>query len=371
LKYLNDTMAMELTKHMAAGVSVDYHVATQAAPNNTKGTADNEVAVREVELWPLVGAFMGNYSVWSEIDASPNVAVSRNTATAPGADTPAGGGVNLSQADLRYVYGNQDSFLNFRIGMIAPEGYGASDQWIDDGSLPSFDALTPNYNQDTLATPLGAMNTPQLGAEIGWNYKLSTFLTAGVYNGYDGANGSYSNVQSTVTPAMHRQGRDFKFQVDELAGPVAITGAYYNGRIELLEPSNVNIWTNHYQQGRLYLTGFVVPAELDLFSGLALGRYEYVNSGSVIKAGNFNTRGAFFGANYYVLPKLTLAGHVDFFQHAYAVTTDKAAHPQNRAFTFIASVPFEHSLFNLHWIRNNGDVAGKTDDWRIEWRFLF
>ncbi|MGZ3717969.1 MAG: hypothetical protein ACXWR1_06625 [Bdellovibrionota bacterium] len=369
-----DNMAMELTKHLAAGVSVDYQVATQdsATPGSKKSVTDNEVAVREVEIWPLVGAFLGNFSAWSEVDYSPNVMQPRSSLTPTGATTPAAGGVALSMADLRYYKGNSSLFYSFRAGLIAPEGYGASDEWADDAALPLIDTQTGYFNEDTLATPLGAMNSPQLGAEFGVNYDLSTFLTLGAYNGLDGSNGAASGVQSTVIPAMNRHGRDLKAQLDQLFGQsVALTGVYYNGRIELLDPSNALVWNNNYSQERLYGTWFVVPSTLDFLAGGALGRHDYVNSGQAISSGRFSTNGWFAGLNWYVMPHLTLTGRFDMFRYATGVDSSPAVHPQGHGATLLASLPFENSIVDVHYVRTSSDILGGSDNYRLEWRFLF
>ena len=369
-----DNMAMELTKHLAAGVNVDYLVATQesATAGSKKSVTDNEVSVREVEIWPLVGAFLGNMGAWSEVDYSPSVMQPRGSQTPAGATTPAAGGIALSMADLRYYKGNADLFFSFRAGLMAPEGYGASDQWADDAALPSFETKTANYNEDTLVTPLGAMNVPQLGMEFGLNYNLSSFLTLGVYNGFDGSNGATSGVQSTLIPGMNRHGRDLKAQIDQFVGSsLALTGVYYDGRIELLDPSNQFVFANNFNQERLYLTYFALPGTVDLMGGGALSSNEYANSGDSASAGRFKSNGWFAGLNYYVMPHLTLGGHFDMFKYAYGVGSTPAIHPQAKGFTLIASVPFENTMIDLHYMKNASDVEGRSANYRLEWRFLF
>src|ERR1035437_2437746 len=78
-----DSRAMTFQEHMAAGINLDYEYVrkTPAGQNTRAETTDNQINVPEVEVWPLVGAFLGNFAAWSEIDATPT--------------TTAGGSVDL------------------------------------------------------------------------------------------------------------------------------------------------------------------------------------------------------------------------------------------------------------------------------------
>ena len=238
----NDAKALDLLKHLAVGVNVDYEWANNTPPPASgahTAMTSNQINVPEVSLWPLVGGFYGNYGVWTEIDATPA--------------TSGGGGVELSQADLRYVWGNEDLFFNFRAGLMAPEGFGASDQWLDDANIPVMDQLTPFYNQNTLAIPFGAMNVPELGAEIGLNYQRS-HLTFGLYNGFTGVNAT-STASTELTPALMAKNtglsKDWKLQLDQFIGDLgAVTAAYYAGVIQLMDPTgNTFPWFDHYNKG--------------------------------------------------------------------------------------------------------------------------
>ena len=136
----------------------------------------NGVNVPEAEIWPLVGAFFGNYATWVELDMVPDP-VPATTAGVAGTSTA---NVELSLADLRYVEGNQDFFYGLRAGLIArPRALALPDQWIDDGAIPLMDVLSAMHKAtgtDTLATPLGAMNQPQMGVEFQASWTKS-FLT--------------------------------------------------------------------------------------------------------------------------------------------------------------------------------------------------
>lgn len=376
-----ETANLNLLHHLAAGMNVDYNV-QKSHPTGDKETLDtNGIGVREVEIWPLVGSFYGNYGVWTEIDSSPNTVSPRSTPTAPGQTTAPQGGVALSLADLRYVTGTPDLFYSLRAGLIAPEGYGASDQWVDDGGIPFMDLLTPYLNQDTLAAPHGAMNSPQMGAELGLSLP-NTYLTLGSYGGFDGTNGYAGNTASTATPqqtnADSASSKDYKIQLDQFLfnDRFEFTAVHYDGRISLLEPqSNQMVWQDHYQQDRLYLTYIAAPGVVDLFAGAATGENQYVNPGTTDVAGTFQSTGQFVGLNWYALNHLTVSGHVDKF----VFNNEVAGIPSESANggTLMLSVPYQNNMFIFHYTRiDSGQtsgpaITGTIDDFRLEWRFLF
>ena len=347
-----DDQAMRLTEHFAVGTNVDYEVATSQGMNFN---------VPEVELWPIVGSFLGNYAAWTEVDAAVN------TTTASGRST---GGINLSQADLRFASGNQNFFINARGGMLTLEGYGASDQGIDDGNIPLFDQLSAQFNQDTLVLPLGANNTPQLGAELGVNMR-DTHFTLGVYNGFSGTNGlstlTQSSLSAGITNQPGRNTKDYKLQVDQFVGSrLALTAIYYNGRIPLLDPTNSLVWYDRFNASRLYATWSVAPNQVDILGGAAYGHHSYVNPGSTTIVGTFPTRGIFLGANYYVMPHLTLSGRVDYDQLNYSTVQPVKANGGS----LMVSLPYEYNIFVFHYSSTASDVSGVANDFRAEWRFL-
>ena len=369
-----DNRAASLANHISIGAGVDYHVAVEKALGGSAMSVDNEFDLREVALWPLIGAFLGNFAVWSEFDMSPQVAATpyRGPAgTGQGPTSSPSGDVSLSQADLRYVWGSPDSYINARVGFLAPEGFGASDQWIDDGAIALMDTQTAQFNGvDTLVTPLGPMQSSQTGMEIGANYKDSHF-TLGIMNGFDGTNGLENGVQSTATPGLmspERKGeKDYKAQFDQFIGDqFALTGVYYKGKVSLLDPGNTLVWQNNYSLERLYLTYLAIPNVVDLYAGAGTGTFDWVNTGNATVAGHFNSRGGFIGASYY-LENLTLSAHLDKFYYAYG----EPVSPKASQYTLMAGVPYENNIFIFHVIHTDSDIAGLSDDYRLEWRFLF
>jgi len=360
-----DNEALKVLLHLAVGVNADYQItdqqtpATQTAPASSEGLTANNFDMREAEIWPLVGGFFGNYGFWSEVDFTPSTVSN-------------GGGASLADTELRYIWGNADTFYSIRAGFIGAEGYGASDQWIDDGNIPLFDTLAAQYNGiNTLSIPLGAFNNPQLGFEFQGNLN-ETHFTAGIYNGFDGSNGLATNTQSTAAPQYMnpnaKGAKDYKAQVDQFLGDkFELTGVYYNGTTSLLDPTNSVVWVNNYALWRLYGTYAVVPNVVDALAGLAQGSYNYVNSGSNTVAGSFRNIGAFVGGNYYVQPHLTFSARYDYFNYAYGTTPA----PRAIAYVLMASLPYDNNIFVFHFNRTQDDIAGLSNDFRAEWRFLF
>lgn len=338
----NDEQSMNATNHMAVGVNVGYQYADSIAGNGVKTVSANGVSVPEVEFWPLVGGLFGNFGVWSEIDSSPS--------------TNTGGGIGIKLADVRYAAGTPDLFFNFRAGVIAPEGFGASDQWLDDGNIPLMDVLAANRNQNTMVSPFGAMNSPEEGVEVGANYK-SSHLTVGLYNGWTdvttNADGTLSQATSLQMASLKHndQGmRDYRIQLDQFVGDVgAITAGYYHGTVPLTLPqNNTTFWLDHFSQARLYLTAFAIPGKLDLFAGGAWGQSEFV-SDNPTPDGSFTSKGAFVGANYYVAQHLTLGGRVD--------RTEFSSDDSATGVSLQASLPYNNTIFIFHYNHSASSLA--------------
>ncbi len=371
-----DEASMDLLKHFVAGVNIDYNLVTQKpqgpgadqANTHAEGLTQNNFDVREAEIWPLVGGFFGNYGAWVELDMTPgSVPANTNTGMAGGSTAT----VALTLAEMRFVDGNQDFFYGIRAGIMGQEGYGASDQWIDDGAIPLFDTMPAVHSAtglNTLALPLGAMNIPQFGIEFAANWPTS-FLTLGIYNGYDGT--TLNNGTPQLNPAqMNTQGqasKDVKLQLDQMFDRFALTATYYNGRIALLDPTNTFPWQEWYQTGRLYGTFFMVPNVVDLMAGAAVGQYGFVEPGGNTISGYFNNVGTFAGANYYVKPHLTLSARLDYYQY----DTSASPRPVAQAASLLASLPYENNIWVFHLIRTEDTLNGLTNDFRAEWRFLF
>ena len=377
-----DNAAMDAIRHIAVGINVDFRIANETPSASTSNTKANGFSVREVEIWPATGAFLGNFGVWSELDMSPTV-VDRGGTASTGAKTT-GGKVQLGMADLRYVSGSPNSFFSVRAGLIAPEGYGASDQWIDDGQIPLMEQVSGFYNQQTLALPLGAMQTPQLGVELGYSTDTS-FVTFGIYNGLDGTVGDPSAGQApsaapTLTDPHSPNGHDYKVQYDQFIGNLfSFTGVYYNGRISLYsDPTNsASIpWDNHYQLSRAYLTYHAIPNQFEIYVGGANGSYEYVNTGNTAVAGKFRNDGAFIGSNWYVKPHLTLTLRLDTVTNA--LDTPIGTPKSSGHSTFVGvNLPYENNMWVIHYavlnstLNNDPLLDGEKRDFRAEWRFLY
>ena len=222
---------------------------------------------------------------------------------------------------------------------------------------------------DTLALPFGAMGQPQLGTEFGLNYKES-HLTLGFYNGFNGTSGQ-------LNPALTNQqmgiSKDFKAQLDQFIGDIgALTVAYYQGSIPLVDPSNTFTWLDHFNSERLYLTYFAIPGKLDLLAGAGIAGHEYVSTSSTTD-GTFASRGGFIGGIYYLFPHLNAALRYDFNEYNTTQTNRAIANGGS----IQLSAPYENNIFiasfnrSLSEIASNDIIAGLDNTFHVVWRFLF
>ena len=344
-----------LNRFFSAGINTDYEYVTNKPTGGAPSSVtSNQFNLPDLAIFPLVGGFLGNYGAFSEVDLSPEE----------------GGGASLAMAEARAIVGDKKLSATLRTGYLTGEGYGAGDQWIDDGNLPLLDTLPAQHNENTLTLPFGAMGPAELGAELGLNCHDS-FLTLGAYNGYDGSGGLSSGSESDLQPAFTNQDRknskDYRIQLDQMlwGDRAAFTLAWYTGAISLLDPSNKLRWLNSYSASRLYLTLNALPNTLELLAGGGDGRFKYVNSGSTAIAGHFHNRGYFLGFNYYAMTHLTLSARGDYYEYTRTGTPTAA-----RGYALMINIPFENNLFVLRFNNTSSDIDGLTRDFRIEWRLF-
>lgn len=361
-----DLKAMTLTEHMAVGLNVDYGYATNLGRGAEKAKPiANQFFVRALEFWPLVGAFHGRVGVFSKVESTP-------ATVSPGTDVaPSGGGTSLNRSELVYVLGDMDLFFNFRGGLIAGQGYGAADQWLDHGNLPFIDLLSARLNQDTLVTPLGANNVSQLGVEIGVAARSAAFITLGAYNGFDGTTGLTSSNQAARSPVLNNgyaNGRkDLKCQFDYfMTDTTEITGIYYRGTVSLLDPTDMGIWQNHYSTWRLYLTQNIAE-KFVLLAGAANGIYEFKDTENSKRPGNFLSPGGFAGISIVQAGPFTASARYDVFKYS----VFQGASQQATGGALMVGIPMENTLLTFHYNTKRSDLDGLTKDLRAEWRLIF
>jgi hypothetical protein len=143
----------------------------------------NQLTHFEITLYPLTGAFLGNYSSLFEISLAAG-------------ESP--------EAENAYGRGNWrigPGHFSARLGIFHPfEGYGASDRPIAI-SRPLFQGTSARFNQPTFFTPWGF---DEAGLELGYTMNR-TSLRATLFNGL-----TFSEEENTATPATSLSGSDSK-----------------------------------------------------------------------------------------------------------------------------------------------------------------
>lgn len=348
-KIEKDNEAARITDHMSAQIIFQYLYKTSEEPGGSSEVVNNNFDIPSVSVFPVVGAFDGNYAVWSAIDAVP---------------APSQEGVTLADADLRYAVGDQNQFFNFRGGLIGYQGYGLADRGLlGGGDIPLMNSTSPFYNQDALFTPFGDSN--QFGAELGFNYHQS-HLTIGLYNGFDGT--TLTDGSPTLNPATVNSSakghKDIKVQLDQFIGTqLEMTFVYYNGAATNLDPSNTLAWRNNFDAWRFYLAYSVIPALLDLNVGFGYDTYHWVDSGSTDVAGTGIKKGTSVEALYYGIPMLTLEARWDYVRYNQGADV--------KGIQLLANFPRGNNIFSVGFNNVNSDVAESTAQYFAQWDFLF
>ncbi|MGE5084737.1 MAG: hypothetical protein ACM3MG_00445 [Bacillota bacterium] len=348
-KIEKDNEAARITDHMSAQIVLQYLYGTSKEPGASSEVVNDNFDIPTVSVFPVVGAFNGNFSAWSAIDAVAK---------------PSEEGVSLSDADLRYVIGDQHLFYNFRAGLIGYQGYGLADRGLlGGGDIPLINSTSPYYNQDALFTPFGDSN--QLGAEAGVNYQHSHF-TIGIYNGFDGTtlNAGTPELNPAIYSSSTKGHKDIKAQLDQFIGSqFEATFVYYNGAATILDPSNTVPWRNNYDAWRLYLAYSAIPSVLDLNAGFGYDTYHWVNSGSTDVEGTGIKNGSSLEALYYGVPSLTLEARWDYVRYNQGADV--------KGVQFLINFPRENNIFIIGFNNVNSDIAESTAQYFAKWNFLF
>lgn len=222
-------------------------------------TTTNQLTHFEITLYPLTGAFLGNYSSLFEISLAAG-------------ESP--------EAENAYGRGNWKvgpGHFSARLGIFHPfEGYGASDRPITIGR-PLFQTTGGNFNQPTFFTPWTSPTTggsfDQAGLELGYTVNRSS-IRATLFNGL-----SFSDEEGTVVPATGLSGSDSKVRgrpsynskdVQFLLTQIltdnggGVTLYYYNGKLDLpvVGSNNEVFFQNSFERYALYASYPVGPALL-------------------------------------------------------------------------------------------------------------
>jgi hypothetical protein len=243
-------------------------------------TTTNQLTFHEITLYPLTGAFLGNYSSLFEISLA------------------AGENPEVENAYGRGNWKAGPGHFSARFGIFHPfEGYGASDRPIAI-ARPLFQTTSARFNQPTFFTPWGF---DEAGLELGYTVNR-TSIRATLFNGL-----TFSEEEGTATPATSLSGSDSKVRgrpsyndkdiqlffnqiLTEDGGGVSLY--YYNGRLDLpVVGSPDDFFKNKFERYAAYASYPIGPA-------LLLGGYQSGRDDTFTSARGYgprNTVRGYFG----------------------------------------------------------------------------
>jgi hypothetical protein len=279
----------------------------------------NQLTHFELTLYPLTGAFYGNYSSMFEISLAAG-------------DSP--------EAENAYGRGNWKlgpGHLSARLGIFHPfEGYGASDRPLGI-SRPLIQTAGGNFNQPTFFTPWTSPTTggsfDQAGLELGYTVNRSS-IRATILNGL-----SFSTDEGTLVPATGLSGADSKVKgrtgynskdlqlfftqlLTDNGGGVSLY--YYNGvdALPVVGSNNATFFKNGFQRYAAYASYPVGPV-------LLLGGYQQGKDDTFTSAAGYGPRNklkGYFGEADFLGPNLLgVAARYDNFDPSDRKSGDKQA----------------------------------------------
>jgi hypothetical protein len=254
-------------------------------------TTTNQLAFHEITIYPLTGAFLGNYSSLFEISLA------------------AGEDPEVENAYGRGNWKAGPGHFSARLGVFHPfEGYGASDRPIAI-ARPLFQTTSARFNQPTFFTPWGF---DEAGLELGYTVNRTAFR-ATLFNGL-----TFSEEENTATPATSLSGSDSKvrgrpsyndkdFQlffnqiVTDNGGGVSLY--YYNGRLDLpVVGAADNFFKNKFERYAAYASYPLGPTLL--LGGYQSGRDDTFTASD--RYGPRNTTRGWFGEVDVIPPEMML-----------------------------------------------------------------
>ncbi len=280
-------------------------------------TTTNQLTHFEVTLYPLTGAFLGNYSTEFEL------------AIAAGANP---------EAENAYGRGNWKlgpGHFSARLGIFHPiEGYGASDRPLGI-ARPLFQTTGGNFNQPTFFTlwssPTTGGSFDQAGLELGYTVNRSA-IRATIFNGL-----SFSDEEGTLVPATGLSGSDSKVKgrpaynskdvqllftqiLTDNGGGVSLY--YYNGvdALPVIGSDNTVFFKNSFERYAAYASYPVGPV-------LLLGGYLGGKDDTFTSSAGYGPRNkvkGYFGEADYLGPNLLgVAARYDSFDPSDLKSADK------------------------------------------------
>jgi hypothetical protein len=280
-------------------------------------TTTNQLTHFEVTLYPLTGAFLGNYSSLFEISLAAG---------------------QSPEAENAYGRGNWKlgpGHFSARLGIFHPfEGYGASDRPLGI-ARPLVQTTGGNFNQPTFFTPWTSPTTggsfDQAGLELGYTVNRSS-IRATVLNGL-----SFSDEENTVVPATGLSGSDSKVKgrpsynskdiqvfftqlLTDNGGGVSLY--YYNGKLDLpaVGSNNAVFFKNSFERYAAYASYPVGPVLL--LAGYLAGKDDTFTSSAGYGPRN-KVKGYFGEADFLAGNLLGIAGRYDSFDPSDLKSADK------------------------------------------------
>ena len=270
------------------------HVSDESVDPSSSSTT-NTFEMREITLYPVTGSFMKYFATETEISFAPDELV------------------ELENAYLRGVLGNQEMWLEARFGLWHPfEGFGASDRPIG-VSRPFFETSGANHNQDTLVRIWG---TDQVGFEVGGQWR-DTSLTVSVVNGLQTEVEDERVVGVGITPDQDKRKDVLVFANQIIAGRSGVSALWMHGTVRLpIDPMGFVAGTSEATfrdtYDRLALFG---SAGIGIFTALAGGEVGWDDARDPVsgQASSFRSQGAFLEGDAAVATFLAPFLRLDYF----------------------------------------------------------
>jgi hypothetical protein len=347
--------AFNLGNYFSGRLQMQYQWLKHEDVSGLKDSTSSDLEFHEFTIYPLTGSWGKYFASYAEFSMSPDDVF------------------EVENAFIRGVYGNENGWLQARIGIMHPwEGYSASDRPLGN-NRPLFETVP------AIGSPYFPWTLDEMAVEAGYNLaKTGTTIAARLSNGIlwkeDGSGVAEAAQGGGLTKPKDTPGandKDFQIFLNQFfTNDSSVSVVYYWGVTPFPDPNHVpapsKLTRDTFYRISAYANYFVLPRKLNLLAGYEFGNDSLkdpsveTSDGEQVGSDVGNSKGFFGEINYHAIPnKLAFGGRYDFYD-----PSKKVGHNSQNAFSIFGNWYIWHGLQLIgdYWHRDTYVTSGETKE---------
>lgn len=291
-----------IDNYFSASVQADN---TTTVTSQTGSTDQLNTFSGGLSLYPLTGSFAKYFASQTELAVAP------------------GEGIEVENAYMRAVYGDQDTWVSARAGIMHPlEGLGGDDRSIG-ATRPLIFEVAPFQNQDTLLT---APEPSRIGVDVGVQWE-DTSVSFEVFNRVRAELEGGEIVPSALGPDT-RSAKDYMVVANQILGTRSSASAYWmHGSVALprdpqmfVAGTTEDTFDDRFDRFAAFVSGG--SAKLLGLAGAQVG-FDHALDPTTGSTSRFTSIGGFAEANFGISPHLVSYLRFDYFDPSDNASSDQ------------------------------------------------